>query len=151
MVKKSMKKSMKKMKGGDGQCGLMKGGKRRGSRKSRRTLKGGMYGVDGVIAPGALAYGAAYAGAADPKTGAPVEDPALKGTPSEGSFTGLGGRRRKSRKGSKKSRKGTRKMRGGATPGMVSMGPVGYGFTDGSLKTSGPTNVTQYTQPGNPY
>jgi hypothetical protein len=127
----------------------MMGGKR------RRGMRGGMYGFGGnVIAPGTLEASAAYTGAADPKTGAAVPDPALKGTPSEGSYTGVGGRRRKtrkSRKGSKKSRRGTRKMRGGATPGMVSMGPVGYGYTDGSLKTSGPTNVTQYTQPGNPY
>lgn len=90
-----------------------------------------MYGVTGeAIAPGALEYGGAYTGAADPKTGAAVPDPTLKGTPSEGSYTGIGGRRRrKTRKGSKKSRKGTRKMRGGATPGMVSAMKAGYGFT----------------------
>jgi hypothetical protein len=103
-----------------------------GGKRHRRSMKGGMYGFGGgVIAPGTLVSSAAYTGAVDPKSGAPIPDPALKGTPAEGSFTGVGGRRRKtskkSRKGSKKSRKGTRKMRGGAT-GISAM-KAGYGFT----------------------
>lgn len=124
---------------GGGQCGSM-GGKR------RRTLRGGMYGVGSAITPGALEYGAAYTGAADPKTGAAVPDPTLKGTPSEGGYTGLGGRRR-SRKGSRKSRRKSRKMRGGA--GSVSMGTVGYGYTGTGV--GGLANATQYTTQGNAF
>ncbi len=104
-------------------------------------MRGGMYGFSGeAIAPGTLVAGAAYTGAADPETGAAVEDPALIGTPSQGSYTGLGGRRRsrKSRKGSKKSRRGTRKMRGGAS--QVSAVPAAYGFGGGTV-TSGPPDA----------
>lgn len=83
-------------------------------------MRGGAgYGVGSAIAAGALEYKAAYTGAADPKTGAPVEDP----TDPRGGYTGIGGRRRKTRKGRKatrKGRKGTRKMRGGS----ASMGAV---------------------------
>jgi hypothetical protein len=131
------------MKGG--QCGApLMGGKRR----SRRRLRGGMYGFGGeAIAPGTLVAGAAYTGAADPKTGAAVPDPALKGTPSAGSYTGLGGRRRKSRKGSKKSRRGTRKMKGGAP--SISAGQVGYGFTGAGA--AGIADAVRTTQNGNAY
>jgi hypothetical protein len=123
------------------------GGKRRRSRKVRR---GGAYGAGPAIAPGALTYGAAYTGAADPKTGAPVPEPALIGTPSEGSYTGIGGRRRRgSRKTAKKGKKGgkkTRKMRGGAN--SMSMGGVGYGYTGAGM--AGLVNPTQYVKGGNP-
>lgn len=113
-------------------------------------MKGGMYGFSGnVITPGTLEAGAAYTGAVDPKSGAPIPDPTLKGTPAEGSFTGVGGRRRtrKGRKGSKKTRKGTRKMRGGA--GSVSMGTVGYGYT--GTGAGGLADATQYTTQGNAF
>ena len=121
MVKHSTKKR------GGGSCSVV-GGKRR-SRRSRRMRGGAGYGVGEAIAPGALEYKASYTGAADPKSGAAVPDPTLKGTSMEGSYTGIGGRRRsrKSRKGSKKSRKGSRKMRGGAA--QVSAMKAGYGFT----------------------
>lgn len=133
---------------GGSQCGgPLMGGKR----GPKRSMKGGMYGFSGnVITPGTLEASAAYTGAADPKTGAAIPDPALKGTPSEGSYTGVGGRRRKSRKGSRKSRKGskkTRKMRGGA--GSVSMGTVGYGYT--GTGAGGLADATQYTIQGNGY
>jgi hypothetical protein len=111
------------MVGGGSQC---MGGRRRRSRK----MRGGMYGVDTKAAPigaGALPYGAAYTGAADPQTGAAVQDPAMPG----GGWSGIGGRRR-SRKTAKKHRRGhrgTRKMKGGG--GQVSAMKAGYGF-DGS-------------------
>ena len=88
------------------------GGSRRKTR-GRRMRGGAGYGAGGPIAVGAMQWDAAYTGAADPKTGAPVEDPTLPG----GGYTGIGGRRRKTRKGRKatrKGRKGTRKMRGGS-------------------------------------
>jgi len=115
--------------------------------KRRRSLKGGMYGVGGeVIAPGALAYSAPYTGPVN-SAGAAVPDP----TDPAGGYTGLGGRRRsrKTAKKGRKGRKGTRKMKGGATPGMVSMGPVGYGYT--GTGAGGLADATQYTQVGNAY
>jgi hypothetical protein len=109
-----------------------------------------MYGVGGeVIAPGALVVSAPYTGPVN-SAGAAVLDP----TDPAGGYTGLGGRRRRSRKTAKKGRKGrkgTRKMKGGATPGMVSMGTVGYGYGGGGTVTSGPPDATQYTQRGNAY
>lgn len=113
----------KATKGGcDGNC---MGGSRRTTR-GRRMRGGAGYGAGGPIAVGAMQWDAAYTGAADPKTGAPVEDPTLPG----GGYTGIGGRRRKTRKGRKatrKGRKGTRKMRGGS----ASMGAfkANAGFT----------------------
>jgi hypothetical protein len=58
-----------------------------------------------------MEWGGAYTGAADPKTGAAVPDPTVPGGTT---YTGIGGRRRRTQK--KKSRKGrkTRKMRGGS-------------------------------------
>lgn len=111
---------------GGGSCGAPLSGGR------RRKMRGGMYGFSGAaITAGTLESSAAYTGAADPKTGAPVSDPTLKGTPSEGSYTGVGGRRRRTAKKGRKSRK-TRKsrksrMRGGAS-GISAM-KAGYGFT----------------------
>lgn len=123
-----MAKTSTKKKGGcyGGGCSW-KGGKRRGTRG--RRMRGGMFGATEPIAAGAMGWGAAYTGAADPKTGAAVPDPALKGTSSEGSFTGLGGRRRrktakKGKKGSKKTRK--YRMRGGSS--QISAMKAGYGF-----------------------
>jgi hypothetical protein len=96
----------KAKKGGcDGNC---TGGSRRKTR-GRRMRGGAGYGVGSAIAAGALEYKPAYTGAADPKTGAAVED----ATDPRGGYTGIGGRRRKTRKG-RKGRKGTRKMRGGS-------------------------------------
>lgn len=120
MARKSMKKR------GGGNCGApLMGGKRRS-----RKMKGGMYGVDtkaAPIGPGALPWGAAYTGNADPNTGGALPDPALPG----GQFSGIGGRRRtrKTRKGGKHRRghRGTRKMKGGA--GSVSAQKAGYGYT----------------------
>lgn len=132
------------MKGGAESCGVM------GGRGRSRRMRGGMFGVTGnAITAGALEYGGAYTGAADPKTGAAVPDPALKGTPLEGSYTGLGGRRRsrKSRKG-KKGSKRTRKMRGGAE--YLSAQNAGYGFT--GTGSAGLANATPTSSnPGNAF
>ena len=138
-----MKKSKKSMKGGNPTCsGAMLGGKRRS--RSRRTIKGGAAGVGPPITVGTLENvyvdtGASYNSA----TGDPMPDIYnIK----------LGGRRRrgsrKTRKGGK-HRRGTRKMKGGYTPGMMSAGQVGYGFSDTSLVGSGPPNATGYVQSGN--
>lgn len=140
------------MKKGGAGCGAMYAGKRTkkgggscwaGGR--RRRLRGGMYGVGQPITAGALEYGAAYTGPVN-SAGAAVPDP----TDPAGGYTGVGGRRRRTRKGTKKTRKGrrgTRKMRGGA--GQVSMGTVGYGFTGNGA--GGLADATQYTTQGNAF
>lgn len=93
-----------------------------------------MFGFSGAaIAPGTLEASAAYTGAVN-SGGAPIPDPALQGTPSAGSYTGIGGRRR-------------RKMKGGAS--QVSMGGVGYGYT--GTGAGGLADATQYVKPGNSY
>lgn len=120
-----------------------------GGKRRRRTMKGGMYGFNGgVIAPGTLESSAAYTGPVN-SAGNAIPDP----TDPAGGYTGVGGRRRRTRK-TRKGRKGskrTRKMRGGANPGQVSMGTVGYGFGANSTVTSGPPDATQYTTQGNAY
>jgi hypothetical protein len=99
----------KAKKGGcDGTC---MGGSRRKTR-GRRMRGGAGYGAGSALAVGALEYKPAYTGPVDP-TGKEVPDP----TDPRGGYTGIGGRRRKTRKGRKatrKGRKGTRKMRGGS-------------------------------------
>lgn len=124
------KKSMTKKGGcyGGGGCGKLGG-----RRKTRgRRLRGGMYGATEPIAAGAMGWGGAYTGAVG-AGGEPIPDPTLTGTPSAGSYTGIGGRRRGSRKTAKKGKKGSKKtrkyrMRGGSTPNMVSAMKAGYGF-----------------------
>ena len=145
-----------------------RGGKRK-TRKTRNTrsgynrMRGGMYGFGGnVIAPGTLESSAAYSGAVN-SSGAPIPDPALQGTPTEGSYTGIGGRRRRRttrrrKTGSKEQRARTRserlmkelasyKMKGGAS--QVSMGGVGYGYA--GTGSAGLADATQYVKPGNAY
>lgn len=114
------------------QCqGTMTAGRRRKSRKGRRSMRGGMfYGVGSAITPGALEYTAVSGSQpVNSSTGAVEADPF--GTVTKGADSVvLGGRRRKSRKG-KKSRKvrRTRKMRGGAySPGGVNSAIAGTSF-----------------------
>jgi hypothetical protein len=120
----------KAKKGGcDGTC---MGGSRRKTR-GRRMRGGAGYGAGSALAVGALEYKPAYTGPVDP-TGKEVPDP----TDPRGGYTGIGGRRRKTRKGRKatrKGRKGTRKMRGGsasmgamkANAGVLGRGRAGSG------------------------
>jgi hypothetical protein len=109
----------------------MTAGRRRKSRKGRRSMRGGMfYGVGSAITPGALEYNAVSGSRpVNSATGADEVDPF--GTVTKGGDSViLGGRRRKSRKG-KKSRKvrRTRKMRGGGwTPGGVNSAIAGTSF-----------------------
>lgn len=116
------------------QCqGTMTAGRRRKSRKGRRSLRGGMfYGVGSAITPGALEYNAVSGSQpVNSSTGAVEADPF--GTVTKGADSVvLGGRRRRrtSRK-AKKSRKvrRTRKMRGGGwTPGGVNSAIAGTSF-----------------------
>lgn len=126
-------------------------------------MRGGMYGFGGnVIAPGTLESSAAYSGAVN-SSGTPIPDPALQGTPSEGSYTGIGGRRRRRttrrrKTGSKEQRARTRserlmkelasyKMKGGAS--QVSMG--GTYATFGGKGEAGLATYDQGVKPGNAY
>jgi hypothetical protein len=75
-------------------------------------MRAGAYGVGAPITVGTLENKAAYTGPVN-SAGDAVPDP----TDPQGGYTGIGGRRRKTRKGRKatrKGRKGTRKMRGGS-------------------------------------
>lgn len=100
----------RKMKGGDGSCG-MPGGRRR-----RRTMKGGMgYGFQGAMGTNGPTWGASWGGEVT-KGGDPIYDTADRPPVT-------GGRRRS--KKAKKSRR-RRTMRGGAS--WQSIAPVGYGF-----------------------
>jgi hypothetical protein len=107
--------------------------KKRTKRRGSRRLRGGAWGVGSAIAPGAITYDAAYTGPVN-SSGAPIPDP----TDPKGGYTGIGGRRRSTRR---------RKMRGGS--GRVSMGTVGYSYSgDG---TAGLASHSQYTTQGNAY
>jgi hypothetical protein len=129
------------MKGG--QCGSLMGGKRRGSRGSRR-MRGGAAGVGPAITVGTLEN--TYV-----DTATPVDPVTLAAKPDIYDIPQRGARRRsrKTAKKGRKGRKGTRKMRGGAS--QISMGTVGYGYGGGGTVTSGPPDATQYTQRGNPF
>lgn len=108
-----------------------------GGRRHKRTMKGGnFYGVGAAIAPGVLERTAVENNAVDAKTGSAIPD-----------YSMPGGRRRKSRKGSrkstKKSRKGRRRtMRGGAN--WVSAGAVGAAFKGDGV--AGMQNYSAYAQ-----
>ena len=105
-----------------GSCG-MPGGRRRKSKKGgkkgrRHTMRGGMgYGMNGTIGTAGALYSPAWGGEIT-KSGEPIYDTADRPPVT-------GGRRRKSKKGSKKGRRRT--MRGGAT--WQSVAPAGGAFT----------------------
>ena len=106
-----------------GTCGSMLGGRRRKSKKGgktgarRRTMRGGMgYGMNGTIGTAGALYSPAWGGEIT-KSGEPIYDTADRPAVT-------GGRRRKSKKGSKKGRRRT--MRGGAQ--WQSVAPAGGGF-----------------------
>ena len=101
----------------------MLGGRRRKSKKGgktgarRRTMRGGMgYGMNGTIGTAGALYSPAWGGEIT-KSGEPIYDTADRPAVT-------GGRRRKSKKGSKKGRRRT--MRGGAQ--WQSVAPAGGGF-----------------------
>jgi hypothetical protein len=107
-----------------GTCGSMLGGRRRKSKKGgktgarRRTMRGGMgYGMNGTIGTAGALYSPAWGGEIT-KSGEPIYDTADRPAVT-------GGRRRKSKKGSKKGRRRT--MRGGAQ--WQSVAPAGGAFT----------------------
>lgn len=136
----------KPLKGGCGPDCMWKGG----AKKTRgRRLRGGAgYGAVGPIAAGAMEWGGAYTGAADPKTGAAVPDP----TDPRGGYTGIGGRRRR-RTQTKRGRKGrkTRKMRGGS--GQMGAFKANAGFTgEGAARGLGGYQDVNAPGPGsNPF
>ena len=106
-----------------GSCG-MPGGRRRKSKKGgktgarRCTMRGGMgYGMNGTIGTAGALYSPAWGGEIT-KSGEPIYDTADRPAVT-------GGRRRKSKKGSKKGRRRT--MRGGAL--WQSVAPAGGAFT----------------------
>ena len=101
----------------------MLGGRRRKSKKGgktgarRRTMRGGMgYGMNGTIGTAGALYSPSWGGEIT-KSGEPIYDTADRPAVT-------GGRRRKSKKGSKKGRRRT--MRGGAQ--WQSVAPAGGGF-----------------------
>lgn len=129
----------------------MWGGRRRRSAKKTRgkKMRGGVFygaAVDPQIGTAGLARPAVGNDAADSATGRIISDS------SELQATQLGGRRRRgkgkktTRKGGRKSRRHSRRrtMRGGNVPGSVNSAPVGYGFSDPSLVTTGPATATGY-------
>lgn len=102
----------------------MLGGRRRKSKKGgktgarRRTMRGGMgYGMNGTIGTAGALYSPSWGGEIT-KSGEPIYDTADRPAVT-------GGRRRKSKKGSKKLRRRT--MRGGAP--WQSVAPAGGAFT----------------------
>jgi hypothetical protein len=116
----------RKMKGGDGSCG-MPGGRRR-----RRTMKGGMgYGFGGAMGTNGPVWDASWGGEIT-KGGEPIYDTADRPPVT-------GGRRRKSKKAKKGGRR-RRTMRGGAP--WQSIAPVGYSFTGSGER--GLANVDGY-------
>ena len=102
----------KKMRGGDGSCG-MPGGRR------RKTMKGGMgYGFGGAMGTNGAVWNSSWGGEIT-KSGEPIYDTAERPPVT-------GGRRRKSKK-SKKGGKRRRTMRGGAQ--WQTIAPAGGSFT----------------------
>ncbi len=115
----------------------MLGGRRRKSKKGgkmgarRRTMRGGMgYGMNGTIGTAGALYSPSWGGEIT-KSGEPIYDTADRPAVT-------GGRRRKSKKGSKKLRRRT--MRGGAP--WQSVAPAGASFRGEGER--GLANVTGY-------
>jgi len=119
----------RKMKGGDGSCG-MPGGRRR--RTAKKTMKGGMgYGFGGAMGTNGPVWDSSWGGEIT-KSGEPIYDTADRPPVT-------GGRRRKSKK-AKKGGKRRRTMRGGAT--WQSIAPAGASFRGEGER--GLANVTGY-------
>lgn len=115
----------KKMRGGNGSCG-MPGGRR------RKTMKGGMgYGFGGAMGTNGPVWDSSWGGEIT-KSGEPIYDTAERPPVT-------GGRRRKSKK-AKKGGKRRRTMRGGAT--WQSIAPAGASFRGEGER--GLANVTGY-------
>lgn len=113
--------------------GSSRRGKKTGTRKINRPMKGGMgYGFQGAMGTNGPAWGASWGGEIT-KGGEPVYDTADR--PAVG-----GGRRRKSKKGKKTSRRRRRTMRGGAS--WQTIAPAGASFTGQGER--GLANVTGY-------